>query len=185
MPRTREEIERRASALWAQASRRLAAALDALPVGVVMLGVGMIALTASNRLPAWLALPTRDLQMALAGAGLSAGIAATLGAGVSAGLTFLALLAAYGLLLAAGQSAPPGWLRRAARWRGSGGCCCAGGCRRRAGGGAAAAAGGVAQSGALLSGALHSGAGGAAADVARRLTPAHSQRKWRMVAGRG
>lgn len=128
MPRTREEIERRASALWAQSSCRLSAALDALPVGVVMLGVGMIALTASNRLPVWLALPTRDLQMALAGAGLSAGVAATVGAGVSAGLTFLALLAAYGLLLAAGQSAPPGWLRRAARWRGSGGCCCAGGC---------------------------------------------------------
>jgi hypothetical protein len=116
MTRTRQEIVRRASALWARTSHRLSAALDAIPVGIVTLGVGIIALTASNRLPVWLALPTRDLQVALAGAGVSAGASATLGAGVSAALTFLALLAASGLLLAAGQSTPPGWLRRAARW---------------------------------------------------------------------
>src|SRR6185437_4632779 len=90
--------------------------LDAIPVGAVTLGVGIIALTVSNRLPVWLAIPARDLQMALVGGGAPAEVAATIGAGVSAALTFLALLAAYGLLLAAGQSAPPGWLRRAARW---------------------------------------------------------------------
>jgi len=111
-----QEIERRASALWRQASHRLSAALDAIPVGAVTLGVGIIALTVSNRLPVWLAIPARDLQMALVGGGAPAEVAATIGAGVSAALTFLALLAAYGLLLAAGQSAPPGWLRRAARW---------------------------------------------------------------------
>ena len=116
MLRSASETARRSRALWASVSHALNAALDRIPVGVVTLGVGIIALTASNRLPVWLSIPARDLQRLLVGWRVAPSVAAILSASASALLTLLALLAAYACLLAAGWATPPGWLRRAARW---------------------------------------------------------------------
>ncbi len=109
---------RRLCALGSHGQRALGAALDAIPPGVVALGLGLIALTVSNRLPVWLALPARILQARLAAARLAPPVPASgvALAGPIALLTLLALLAACACCLAATCATPPRWLAVAARW---------------------------------------------------------------------
>ncbi len=101
-----------------EAWQRGAQALEAIPVGVVILGLGLLALTVSNRLPVWLALPARAIQARLAGWRLLPAPPATGSAfaGIIALLTLLTLLAAFGCFIAAAHTAPPAWLTRVARW---------------------------------------------------------------------
>lgn len=103
---------------WKRGAQALDALLGALPTGVVLLGMGCLALTVSNRLPVWLAIPARVTQARLATWGLAPAPSATGGApgGVVALATLLALLAAYACFIAAMWASPPRWLLRVARW---------------------------------------------------------------------